>query len=173
MIKHKCYIVRYPRDKNKNMTQNFRKRSTSKIDLDLSKIENTISKLHDLITTLTIKNGTVFDYLTDNDFKSLSEIFIKLGADYGSEINVKQILPTSEEISENITLRYDLCFQTIKDEIESYKKNGFGLAADTWTDRFTGNSFVALTMQFWKNGALCNRLLGLKLLVNVFNIGKC
>ncbi|ALC38369.1 maker421, partial [Drosophila busckii] len=147
--RHKCVIMLKEGDKPKEA-----RRPGLSVDPQIKK------KCTRIMTESTVKNGNFFSIIDDAGLKDLAEFFISVGANFGENANVDTLLPQPDTISRNIRNLYDSHFDEIQEEILAHKKFGYGITSNIWTDDKT--SYLSLTIQYIKEGAIINRLLAVK-----------
>lgn len=146
LVKHKCYAK----------TQN--PKSVPDVNVDKETKQEGIK----LATEWTVKNCRSFKLVADSGLKKFAKFLINVGANFGSNVNVDNLLPDPTTVSKNISALYETHFALIKEEIMIYKCFGYSITTDIWTDNFLRSSYVSCTVHYIKEGVLINRLLSIK-----------
>ena len=113
-------------------------------------------------TKWVIKNCRPYKILDDAGLRNVAEILIKIGANYGSKVDVEHLLPHPTTIARSVKSLYEKNFEEVKTEVLTAASNGFALTTDLWTDNYLRKSFLALTFHFIRGGVLKVRLLGFR-----------
>lgn len=147
LVRHKCYI-----DSTINDTK------ISKVEVDAATKKKTIQ----ILTEWSIENCRPFKIVADSGFEKVGKHLVSVGARYGPNVDLNDLLPHPTTISRNIGKVYKNYFEKIKSEIAQIKSVGFGLTSDLWTDDFLKKTYISLTVHYVKDATLISRLLGMK-----------
>lgn len=116
-------------------------------------------KLALLMTEWIVNSCRPLSILEDSGFKKITEYLIETGANFGSQLNVEELLPHTEILSRNIKTRYDNLMAKLDFEVSKARANGYSLTCSTWPDRYMKNSYLCMTLHYIKDSTLVNRLL--------------
>lgn len=108
-----------------------------------------------------MENCRPFQLVADTGFHKVAKFLLSVGANFGTNVDIRSILPHPTTISRNIMNVYNKHFNKIKTEINSVKSVGFGLTSDLWTDNFIRRTYIAVTIHYIIDGNIFSRLLGM------------
>lgn len=145
LVKHKCYIISC---RNNQAVIN--------VNSETKKEATTIA------TKWIVRNCRPFKVISDTGLKEFATFLINVGATYGANVDVDNLLPHSTTISRNVALLYQEHFGPVKADIGNFKRFGYAITNDVWTDNHLRLSYLSCTIHFIKEGIFVNRLLAIK-----------
>jgi len=104
-----------------------------------------------------------FSSVNGSGFSKLVKFFIKIGAKYGDNIDIGDLLPDATTISRNVKKLAEEKKNEIKTEITDVIKSGGASATiDLWTDNYVHRHFLGVTLHYEKDLQLLDIVLGMK-----------
>lgn len=147
LVKHKCYAVSLCKLNN-----------ASKVEVN----QETKQEGVEVVTEWIVKNCRSFKIIDDSGLKRFASFLIKVGATFGSSVDIDKLLPHPTTISRNVSMIYESRIGPIKDKIAKFKCFGYSITSDIWTDNYLKSSYLSCTIHYIKNGVLVDRLMAMK-----------
>lgn len=146
LVKHKCYVLH-------NSSRNI-----EYIEVNTETKKQCVQ----VVSEWVVKNCRSFKIVEDSGLKKFARFLLNVGAKFGPNIDVNNLLPHPTTLSRNIKDLYEVHFVNIRSELSNYKRFGYSITSDIWTDNYLRASYVSCTIQYIKDGILFSRLLSVK-----------
>ena len=111
------------------------------------------------VTKWVVQNCRPFTIISDSGIKDVISLALEIGSRFGSNVNVKKLLPHPTTVSRNISELYHKELHDLTAEIALMKGNGYSITTDAWTDRFSQKSYICVTLHYIFEGSMKTRLL--------------
>lgn len=119
----------------------------------------TKEKLAFVLSEWTVNNCRPLEIVEDAGFRKLAELFIEIGANFGRQLKVKELLPQAATISGNINTRYYESMEKLRLEVSEARGHGYSITCSSCPDSYMKSTHLCLTMHYVKDSALEHRLL--------------
>ncbi|EDW01392.1 GH20480 [Drosophila grimshawi] len=177
LVRHKCYrnaidFGQTGSDGNKRISSDLEMSTEDQdygVDLDpldevkssdaLLDDEDTKGKLAQALAEWAVENCRALDIFEDTGLRKLAALFIELGAYFGTQIKVDDLMPQTAAITANIYNCYQDKLEKVRRDVCVARINGFSITCNTRTDNSMENTQLCLTMHYIKDGKLFSRLL--------------
>jgi len=104
-----------------------------------------------------------FSAINGAGFKNLVQVFIQIGAKFGENIDIEDMLPDETTVSRNLQVEANKKKQELAEEIKNAVSEGkASITTDLWTDNDVKRTFLGATIHYEKDTNLVNRVLGVK-----------
>ena len=110
------------------------------------------------------KDCRPFAAISGTGFKSLAQAFIKIGAKYGENVDIDDLLPDETTVSRNLKSWADEKKTEFSSELKkAVEETSVAATTDLWTDNYVQRTFLGVTVHYVHNGKkITNRVLGIK-----------
>jgi len=114
-------------------------------------------------TQWVVQDCRPFSAVTGAGFKNLVKFFLQIGAIYGEQVDVDDLLPDPTTLSRKAKSDAEEKRSLISSEIKKAVDSGRASATvDMWTDQYVQRNFLGITFHYEKEFKLCDMILGLK-----------
>jgi DNA-directed RNA polymerase subunit M/transcription elongation factor TFIIS len=146
LAKHKCSTV----DKNQ-MKLNFGLKVVS------TELKSTVAESAALCCAIDMRP---FNLINGKGFSLLAKSLIKVGAKYGENVDIKEVLPSNVTVSRKVRSNYEILLQKVIEEVSNIKY--FGVTCDHWVHDAHKTNYVTVTVQYLINDKIKSRVLATK-----------
>ena len=105
-----------------------------------------------------------FSFINGDGFKLFAKQLITIGAEYGRNTNIEDVLPSRYTISRHLSAIYDTLKERVINDIISSEY--FGSTCDHWIHDTYKTNYLTYTVQFIKDGRMISRVLGTRITIN-------
>jgi hypothetical protein len=98
-----------------------------------------------------------FSFIEGKGFNLLANDLIKIGKPNTQFIDINKLLPNAKTVSNHINSMYEKFKKILITELELIEY--YGLTCDHWVHDITKNNYLTLTIQYFKNNSLKERVL--------------
>lgn len=145
LIRHKCYV-------QQNSSPEFKQVSS----LDKEEFIN-------VCTQWIVEDCRPFSAVDGTGFRKLAQALISIGAKYGNNADLLDLIPDPTTISKRIEIKAEEKINDVKKEVQEAVTNEVAsITTDLWTDNFVKRHFLCVTFHFMKESHLKQIVLGVK-----------
>jgi len=148
LMKHKCAL------KLESLVSNSEAKTAPGVPMD----EDTIKKVLGAVTAWSVYNCRPPSIVEDSEFENLVAILLNIGATYGENVKIKELLPQPTAVARNISDIYERQQRSLLEELMAIRATGYTMSMYIYTDKFRERHAV-LTMHYIQESAVINRLL--------------
>ncbi|KAH8344385.1 hypothetical protein KR084_010639 [Drosophila pseudotakahashii] len=148
LMKHKCAL------KLESLTRNSEVKTVPDVALD----EETKNKVLGAVTAWSVYNCRPPSIVEDLEFVNLVNILLNIGATYGENVKIRELLPQPAAVARNISDIYERHQRSLLEELMAIRATGYSVALFVYTDKFQ-ELHAVLTMHYIQESTVINRLL--------------
>ncbi|TDG52483.1 hypothetical protein AWZ03_001313 [Drosophila navojoa] len=145
LVKHKCFL-QYEAKENQRNPQYV------PLSFEIK------DKLSDAVVQWLVKNGRSCNILQDSGLKDFVRILLTIGADFGENVNMEDVIPNPATIAVTIKELYEERRQAIIAELGN-AKNGYSITTAIWVDNCLKQPLASVTVHYIQQSAMVSRLL--------------
>ncbi|KAH8404556.1 hypothetical protein KR215_003351, partial [Drosophila sulfurigaster] len=104
-----------------------------------------------------------FSAVKGTGFMKMVQFFVKLGALYGENVDLEDVIPDPTTISRNVQKAAEEKKKELRGEIsEIVRSGGASATIDMWTDNYVHRNFLGVTLHYTGDHTINNIVIGMK-----------